>query len=71
MNVQMGNGENFKIQQNLNCRSENVVYVMFCAGCDASYIGETGQPFHKQMDSYQGFVTGDLLNGGTPKTLHR
>ena len=53
MNVQMGNGENFKIQQNLNCRSENVVYVMFCAGCDASYIGETGQPFNKRMDSHR------------------
>ena len=64
--LQMENGEIFHIRDSLTCQTKNVIYVMFCNGCDATYIGETGQPFNKQMDSYQGFVTGDLLNGGTP-----
>ena len=51
--VQMEHGETFHIQENLSCRSQNVIYVIFCAGCDAMYIGETGQPFNKRMDSHR------------------
>ena len=51
--IQMENREIFHIKENLSCRSQNVIYVMFCAGCDAMYIGETGQPFNKRMDSHR------------------
>ena len=51
--IQMENRETFYIKENLTCRSQNVIYVMFCAGCDAMYIGETGQPFNKRMDSHR------------------
>ena len=50
---QMENGECFRIQERLSCQSQNVIYVMFCAGCDATYIGETGQPFNKRQDSHR------------------
>ena len=51
--IQMENREIIYIKENLSCRSQNVIYVMFCAGCDAMYIGETGQPFNKRMDSHR------------------
>ena len=51
--IRMENGDDFIFQENLTCRSQNVVYVMFCAGCDSTYIGETGQHFHKRMDSHR------------------
>ena len=51
--IRMENGKNFCIQENLSCQTQNVIYVMFCAGCDSSYIGETGQPFNKRQDSHR------------------
>ena len=51
--VQMENGEVFHFQETLTCHTKNVVYAMFCAGCDATYIGETGQPFNKRLSSHR------------------
>ena len=51
--IQMEKGETFRVQENLSCRSKNVIYVMFCAGCNAMYIGETGQPFNKRMNTHR------------------
>ena len=45
--VQMENGEIFHFQETLTHHSKNVVYAMFCAGCDATYFKETDQPFTK------------------------
>ena len=42
-NIEMENGDLFEIQESMNCKTENVVYVMFCMGCQKTYIGETGQ----------------------------
>ena len=42
-NIEMENGDIFVIQQSMNCKTENVVYVLFCMGCKKTYIGETGQ----------------------------
>ena len=41
--VEMEDGEIFTIQQSMNCKTENVVYVLFCNNCPKTYIGETGQ----------------------------
>ena len=41
--VEMEDGEVFTIQQTMNCKTENVVYVLFCNNCPKTYIGETGQ----------------------------
>ena len=41
--VEMEDGEIFVIQQSMNCKTENVVYVLFCNNCPMTYIGETGQ----------------------------
>ena len=42
-NIEMENGDLFVIQESMTCKTENIVYVMFCMGCQKSYIGETGQ----------------------------
>ena len=42
-NIEMENGDIFVIQQSMNCKTENIVYVLFCMGCPKTYIGETGQ----------------------------
>ena len=41
--VEMEDGEIFTIQQSMNCKTENVVYVLFCNNCPKTYIGERGQ----------------------------
>ena len=54
---------NFKIKFEFNCESRNLIYVIFCSGCDKYYIGSTGNlrqrvtghkgdlknPFHSMM----------------------
>ena len=54
--IQMENQLVFHIQENLTCQSRNVIYVMFCSGCDATYIGETGQSFNKRMNSHRSSI---------------
>ena len=34
-------GKIFRIKSNMNCTARNVVYALFCSGCDQFYIGET------------------------------
>ena len=51
--LQMENGEIFHIRDSLTCQTKNVIYVMFCNGCDATYIGETGQHFNKRLSSHR------------------
>ena len=41
--VEMEDGEVFTIHQSMNCKTENVIYVLFCNNCPKTYIGETGQ----------------------------
>ena len=39
----------FKIKSNLNCLSLNVIYALFCKGCNEYYIGQTGGMFRTRM----------------------
>ena len=39
----------FKIKSNLNCLSLNVIYAIFCQGCQHFYIGQTGGMFRKRL----------------------
>lgn len=39
----------FQIKQNLDCRSQNVIYKLVCAGCDQYYIGQSGDSFRNRM----------------------
>ena len=39
----------FHIKDNLNCLSINVIYALWCLGCDKYYIGQTGDMFRKRL----------------------
>ena len=41
--VQMENGEIFHIQEEMTCKTKNVVYLLVCNNCQRTYIGETGK----------------------------
>ena len=34
-------GSTFRVQSSMNCSSKNVIYMIFCNGCDKFYIGQT------------------------------
>ena len=38
-------GRTFSGPENINCRVNNVVYILTCTQCKKQYIGETGRPF--------------------------
>ena len=43
--IEMENGETFQIQEKMNCKTKNVIYLLVCAHCKRTYIGETGKGF--------------------------
>lgn len=51
--IVMENGDLFFIKDKLTCQSKNVVYVLFCAGCNKSYIGETGEQLNKRANGHR------------------
>ena len=38
-------GRTYRGPENINCRVNNVVYILTCNQCEKQYIGETGRPF--------------------------
>ena len=46
--ILMENGELFHIKTEMTCQTSNVIYVIFCRGCNKSYIGETGEQLNKR-----------------------
>lgn len=42
-------GEIFPIQQMINCKSKNLIYVIHCSKCAMQYVGKTSQTFAKRM----------------------
>ena len=52
------NGIDWKINQNLNCKSFNVVYAITCSKekCNMTYIGETKRILKFRLDDHRGYV---------------
>ena len=46
-------GKTICFNQNMNCRSKNVVYVLICRSCDKIYVGETSQSLHMRMNLHR------------------
>ena len=38
----------YKIRQNLNCKSQNLVYMIYCCECEKQYIGETKRTLRRR-----------------------
>ena len=39
--------------EDLNCHSQNLVYLLTCQGCNIQYVGETAYPFHKRLNQHR------------------
>ena len=52
----MENGEHFEVQEKLTCKTKNVIYVLVCANCQRTYIGETGKGFSYRAGEHRTHV---------------
>ena len=39
--------------ENLNCKSQNVIYLMTCDNCNVQYVGETTTPLNERMNRHK------------------
>ena len=46
---------NFEIKAEFTCESRNLIYSIFCSGCNKYYIGSTGN-LRKRLSSHKGDV---------------
>ena len=57
-------GGNFKLKIKASCKFSNVIYLITCRRCDQQYVGKTGQPLHRQINSHRF----DIANGRTDES---
>ena len=56
----------FKIRQDLNCSSSNVIYLVQCKECDKQYIGETKRSLRCRVNNHRY----DILNNRKSSIAH-
>ena len=39
--------------ENINCHTQNIVYLLTCNECNIQYVGETIQPFNERMNGHR------------------
>ena len=61
------NGIQWKINQQLNCKSFNVIYAVICKkeNCQRVYIGETKRILKFPLDEHRGYVMNSQLEKAT------
>ena len=61
------NGIQWKINQQLNCKSFNIVYAVVCKkeNCQRVYIGETKRILKFRLDEHRGYVMNSQLEKAT------
>ncbi len=52
----------FKIQQNSNCESKNVVYLLSCKKCGLQYVGETKRSLWQRFGEHKNSVKNKKMN---------
>jgi hypothetical protein len=57
----------FNLTENLDCSSENIVYLITCSKCNIQYVGETGNPLRVRMNAHRHCVRS---NRDTPIGIH-
>ena len=45
-------------QGNINCHSQNLIYLLTCSNCNLQYVGETTLPLHKRINIHRVAKTG-------------
>ena len=61
------NGKEWKINQEVNCKSYNVVYAVICKkdNCREVYIGETKRYIKSRLDDHRGYIVNKKLDQST------
>ena len=54
------NGKEFCINYNLNCNSENMVYVITCKVCGIQYVGSTNTTFRFRFNNHRSRINAHL-----------
>lgn len=49
----LNNSEKFTVKQNMNCKTQNLVYMIICDGCKNTYIGETEQQLNQRINLHR------------------
>ena len=57
----------FSLTENLDCSSDNVIYLITCSKCNIQYVGETGNPLRVRMNAHRYCVSS---NKDTPIGIH-
>ena len=60
-------GKSWKIQKNVNCNSENVVYMIECQkeNCRQKYIGQTERKMSERFSEHRGYVNRKIISQPT------
>ena len=54
------NGKEFRISYNLNCNSENMVYLITCKVCGIQYVGSTTTTFRFRFNNHRSRINAHL-----------
>ena len=57
----------FDLTENLDCSSENIIYLITCSKCNIQYVGETGNALRVRMNAHRYCVKS---NKDTPVGIH-
>ena len=65
---QFKNGSIFHVKSNMDCSSNNLLYVITCQGCGENYIGQTGNETRKRMTVHRQQIRdpNTRIRSGTP-----
>ena len=61
----MNKQKTWKINKNVNCLTENIVYLIECTKCKEKYIGESERSLKCRLADHRGYVDNGLINTAT------
>ena len=60
--IQMDKHTTWKINKNLNCETQNIIYLIECLKCKERYIGETKRSLKDRLADHRGYVQNQKLD---------
>ena len=65
LNLQTDTFTKVQLQQNFNCHTKNVVYMLQCKKCRQQYIGQTKKTLGDRFANHRGYVNNKNLDKAT------
>ena len=59
------NSYTLEINEEVNCQTKNVIYIIGCQKCNEQYVGETSRTLQESFVEHLGYVRNKLLNKAT------